>query len=262
MPESRIIRRIKDYPRWDVIVKILLYVPLITINVFNVLYILIHIKEPPQAFLWQYKTFLINFFVGFPTLLLLLVCAVLAFLIVIKRISLVGVQRFAFFTLLLFFMSQNITRFPFLNSFDYRPGAKHFVLKKGSSLMTILDKSVGTYPYFIKIYMRMSKILQTGNLIIPLKGPIHHDYFFSAFVQPTSVEQQKYRYELTEEELKRLESLPQQKFQAMYQLRYIDEYRIIHTDSEEKEYRFFLFEKTIFLIPSKAAERIGLYPHD
>ncbi|MFC2156963.1 hypothetical protein ACFLT9_03925, partial [Acidobacteriota bacterium] len=189
MPEARIIRRIKDYPRWDVLVKILLYVPLITINVFNVLYILIHIKEPPQAFLWQYKMVLINALVGPPALLLLVVLGVLLLLFAFKKATFLGVQRFAFFSLILFFISLNITQFPRLNEFTYKPGSKLLSLKKDGTLSEAMAGSVATFTYYIQRYIQMDNLIQAKKLIIPVDGRLRDDYFFFAFIHPSSVEE-------------------------------------------------------------------------
>jgi len=243
------------------ITKIFIYVPLISLALFNLLFITLSLKGP-EAFYWQFRQIIQKDFLGMTWIIFFIILVILFLYNFVLKKNLLRFLQLGFFVLLLYFIAFNLVLFPSLNRINHRSLDTFFTLKKDVSLDEALQESYGRYARHIENYLKLNKTLEHKTLIIPPSSALKSDYFFHVLIKPKSIIIKDYDFQLTEEVFKELNKLKVMSYPAFVELRKIREYRKIDASKESNVYYLFTSGMIMIFVPEDIAVQQILITHD
>jgi hypothetical protein len=240
-------------------IKILLIIPLLLINLFNVLFILYKVKG--SGYLRESCQIVGDYFIGFHLIPVVLAVVILFSFYFFKKLESRSFTYQISLVFLLYFTAINIALFPEINTWFGERGWD-FKLKKNSSLNEAISESPAKFAKVVKSYIQMNEYLRHKTLVIPFSVPIEKDYFFKVFIAPEKILKKEYKSEITLKNYKLLRNYSLKTFKAFWQLKEIDSYIIIDAVPGSDELVLFTHEKSLIFLPTGLSKLGTLNIHD
>ena len=239
--------------------KLLLILPLLAINLFNIVFIIYkargtgHFRETGRT--------IIDYFIGFHLVPLLIVFLVLLYFYLSKKISLLSLLYKIFLVLLLFFTATNISLFPEI--MELRGGQEKFTFnKKNSSLKEAIWESPAKDAGDARQYIQMNEYLKNKNLTIPHLSPVEKDYYFKSLIKPNKISKKEYSYEMAEKDFEVLKNYRLKSFTAFRRVKEIKKYLIVDAFPGCNSLILFAYDNNYIFIPSDLLQQHPLSIHD
>lgn len=237
---------------------IVLIVPLLLINIFNVVFILIRVQDteyPEEAL-----RIAGDYFLGLPLLLLVFsLIMILLIRIFTRRPSSLLYPVFLIF--ILFLMAINISLFPEIND-RFGVGEYDFRWKHDASLDEAIAYSPAKITRFLKSYRKMNSFLERKILIVPPFNLLGRDEFFKVFITAGRWLEQDYVFELSEESFEKLNRHKPKQFLAYGKDTGIKEYLLVDEHPDSNRYYLYTFQETMILVPQELQRELFLNLHD
>jgi len=240
-------------------INILLIIPLLLINLFNVLFILYKVKG--RGYLRESCRIVGDYLIGFHLIPIVLVVVIIFSFYFFKKLDSRSFNYQISLVFLLFFTAINIAFFPEINRWFGEMGW-HFKRKKNSSLNEAIAQSPARFTNVMNSYIQMNQYLKHKSLVIPFSAPIDKDYFFKVFITPEKILKEEYKYEIADKDYKFLKNYPLKTFTAFWQIKEIDSYIIIDAFPESDELVLFTHDKNFVFLPADLIKLHNLNIHD
>lgn len=237
------------------------FLPLGIIVIFNIGFILAHIKGRIDYLRIAYGIILNEFF-GFHSAALGIVLAVLCGLLIFRKISGPEFARRFFLVCFLFVVALNLSFFPELNRDVQGQELKVFRRLKTPHLEEALSSSEGRNSVAIGKYLQVGSILNGKALIIP--WPSGDEGFSSilGFIDPTAVLRKKYSYLIGANHLELLKTLTAQTSRFSIKDRLTDSIIVMSETPDAEEFTLFRLDRTIYFFSPEIVKRLSMDPHD
>lgn len=225
-----------------------IFIPLFFITAFNISFILYKVKGS-GGYGRKAVNIIIDYFIGFHTIPLIVIVFVLLIFLLIKKITWHNYTYVQFLVLVIFFIAVNISLFPEFNRKIEGEMENYFTRKKNNSLTEAVEQSTASHSSVIKSYLNLSKYLEGKTLIEPVVSPIENDHFFKVFVTPDRVLYKDYNYRLSDDEFRAFQNYQHKTFSAYKKLETIRTLKIVTASSNSNKVVMFLYDKTFIFVP-------------
>lgn len=239
--------------------KLLLILPLLTINLFNIVFILY--KARGTGYFREAVRTIVDYFMGFHLIPLFIACLVLLYFHLSKKTSLSSFLYKIFLVLLLFFIAINISLFPEI--MELRGGQEKFTFnKKNSSLKEAILKSPAKDARDARQYIQMNEYLRNKILTIPHSSPVEKDYYFKSLIKPNRLAKREYSYGMTGKDFEALKNYKLKSFNAFRRVKEIKKYIIVDASPGCNSLTLFTYDNNYIFIPSDLLQQHPLNVHD
>lgn len=227
-------------------VKSFLITSCLLINALNVLFTVYKVKGGGYG--RKALQIIVDYFVGFHSILLLFIICIILTLFLLKKISELKFLHYLFLALLLFFITINLVNFPKMYKSSWNEITKYLTRKANNSLEEMLSHSSATNANVIKNYMRMNGLISQKTLFIPTSTYLEKDLFFQLFITSKNISRRTYNYRLSKKSFEYLKIFPSATFEA-YKNKEINQYIIIKAPSDSNEFILYLYAKNYVFVP-------------
>lgn len=239
----------------------ILFLPLGILVVFNVVFILSHLKGKGDYLHTAYRIVL-NDFYGLHSAAFGVVLAILCGLGLRRKISGAMFLRRVFLAFLLFMIAVNLSFFPELNRDVQGQESKRFQRKRTPHLEEAVRSSAAKSAGAIEKYLRLGNDLKGKTLIVP--RPFEDEEFglFIGFVDPGAVVRKNYPYLIGAEDLEFLKTLDARTSRFIIKNKMTESLVIVSEDPDAEEFTLFRHDRTIFFFSPEIVKRLPMNLHD
>jgi len=235
-------------------------IPLLAINTFNVIFIIISLKG--YGFFRETLRPIGDYFIGFHLYVFIFVLIIMLSFFLLKKISLIKFRSSLFLVFLLFSTAINLSLFPEFNKAPYSH-INHYLIKKVSpSMKEIVLKSPASMARGIKSYLNMNELIAGKILIVPSAALLEKDIYFKVFITPEKIEEKEYEYVLTDRKFELIKKNPLKAFDAITRAKEIKKYLIVNGSKEFDKLYLFTYDASFVFVPSGLLKNFSLKAHD
>ena len=239
----------------------ILFLPLAILIVFNVVFILSHLRGK-QGYLHTAFHIVLNDFYGFHSVAFGVVLAILCGLGLRKKISAAAFLRRVFLVFLLFMIAVNLSFFPELNRDAQGVELRRFQRKRTPYLEEAVRSSAGGSAEAIEKYLQLGNALNGKTIIVPWPSEDEEYNLFIGFVDPKVVVRKKYSYLIGREDLEFLKTLDARTSRFSIKDKMTESILIVSEDPDAEEFALFRYDRIIFFFSPEIVKRLPMNLHD
>lgn len=239
--------------------KFLLVLPLLFINLFNVVFILY--KAKGRGYLREAFQAVVDYFIGFQLIPFVLVIAIIFLFHYLKKKPASSFNYQLMLVSLLFFTAINLSLFPETDSWFGLRGFD-FERKKTSSLNEVISRSPAKSAKLMNAYTQMNEYLKNKTLVIPSSISLEEDFFFRLFITPDNILKGDYSFRLSDEDYKSVKNYPMRIFSAYRTTGEINRFIIMDAFLDSERLTLFIYGENYIFLPSYFIEQHNLRIHD
>lgn len=241
--------------------KMIFFLPLGTLIVFNVVLILSYLKGRGDYLHTAFRI-LLNDFYGLHSVALGVVLAILCGLGLRRIISGAAFLRRFFLVFLLFMIAMNLSFFPELNRDVQGQESKRFRRLKTPHLEEAVRSSAAKSAGAIERYLQLGNNLNGKTLIVPWLSEDEEFGLFIGFVDPRAVVRKKYPYLVGSENLEFLKTLDGWASRFIIKNKMTESLVIVSENPDAEEFTLFRHDQTIFFFSPEIVKRLPMNLHD
>ena len=241
--------------------KIILFLPLGILVVFNVVFILSHLKGK-EDYLHTAFRIVLNDFYGLHSVAFGVVLAILCGLGLRRKISGAAFLRCVFLAFLLFMIAMNLSFLPELNRDVQGQESKRFRRLRTPHLEEAVRSSAAKSAGAIEKYLQLGNDLNGKTLIVPWPSEDEEFGLFIGFVDPGAVVRKKYPYLIGSEDLEFLKTLDARTSRFIIKNEMTESLVIVSEDPDAEEFTLFRHDRTIFFFSPEIVKRLPMNLHD
>ncbi len=223
-------------------------IPLLAINAFNVIFIVVSLKG--YGFFRETLRPIGDYFIGFHFYVFILTAVVLLSFFFLKKISFIKFRSSFFLVFLLFLTAINLSLFPEFNKAPYSHINQYLIKKVNPFIKEAVLKSPASTARKIKSYLNMNEFIAGKILIVPSAVLLEKDVYFKVFITPEKIEEKEYEYVLTDKEFELIKKNPLEAFDALTRGKDIKKYLIVNGSKEFDKLFLFTYDKVFVFVPS------------
>jgi len=235
------------------------FLPLGILVVFNIVFILAHIKGKEDYLRIAYRIVL-NDFSGLHSVALGIVLAILCGLLLGRKISGAIFARRAFLSFLLFVVAMNLSFFPEYNRDVRGQESKRFRRLVTAHLEEAVRSSAAKSAGAIEKYLHLGSRLNGKTLIVP--WPSGDEGFSSilGFIDPKAVVRKKYSYLIGADDLAFLKALDAPTSRFPIKDRMTESIVVVGEVPDAEEFTLFRQDRTVFFFSPEIVKRLSMDP--
>jgi len=239
--------------------KFFLILPLLMINLFNVVFILY--KAKGRGYLREAFQAVVDYFIGFHLIPLVLVILIISLFHYLSKSPTSSFLYKAFLVCLLFVTAINLSLFPEADSWFGLRGF-NFERKKTASLNEVISRSPAKSAKLMDGYTQMNEHLRNKTLVIPSSVSLEKDFFFRLFITPGNVLKEDYSFRLSDKDYKSVKNYPMRIFTSYQTIREIKRFIIMDAFPDSKKLTLFIYDENYIFLPSTFIEQHNLKVRD
>jgi len=240
---------------------LILFLPLAIVVVFNVVFILTHLKGK-EDYLHTALRIVLNDFYGLQSVAFGVVIAILCGLGLRRKISGAAFLRRVFLAFLLFMIAVNLSFFPELNRDTQGQESKRFRRKRTPHLEEAVRSSAAKSAGAIERYLQLGADLNGKTLIVPWPPEDGAYGSFFGFVVPRAVVRKNYPYLIGADDLEFLKTLNARTSRFSIKDKMTESIVIVSEDPDAEEFTLFRNDRTIFFFSPEIVKRLPMNLHD
>jgi hypothetical protein len=241
--------------------KIILFLPLAILVVFNVVFILSYLKGK-EDYLHTACRIVLNDFYGLHSVAFGIVLAILCGLGLRKKISGAVFLRRAFLAFLLFMIAVNLSFFPELNRDTKGQESTRFRRLRTPHLEEAVRSSAAKSAGAIEKYLQLGNDLNGKILIVPRPSEDEESSLIIGFVGPRAVVRKNYPYLIRADDLEFLKTLNARTSRFSIKDKMTESIVIVSEDPDAEEFTLFRHDRTIFFFSPEIVKRLPMNLHD
>jgi len=241
--------------------KMILFLPLAILIVFNVVFILSHLGGK-KGYLHTAFRIVLNDFYGLHSVAFGVVLAILCGLGLRKKISGAAFLHRIFLVFLLFMIAMNLSFFPELNRDVQGQESKRFRRLRTPHLEEAVRSSAAKSAGAIEKYLQLGNDLNGKTLIVPWPSEDEEFDLFIGFVDLRAVVRKKYPYLIGSEDLEFLKTLNARTSRFSIEDKITESIAIVSEDLDAEEFTLFRHDRTIFFFSPGIVKRLPMNLHD
>jgi len=240
---------------------LILFLPLGIIVIFNIVFILSHLKGK-EDYLRIAHRIILTVFLGLHLMAFGIVLAILCGLGLGRRISGATFLHSAFLAFLLFVIAMNLSFFPEFNRDVRGQESKRFRRLKTPHLEEAVRSSAAKSAGAIEKYLYLGNELNGKTLIVP--WPSGDEGFSSmiGFIDPRAVVRKKYSYLVGADDLEFLKTLDARTSRFSIKDRMTESIIVVSEAPEAEEFTLFRQDRTIFFFSSAIVKHLSMGSRD
>jgi hypothetical protein len=241
--------------------KMILFLPLGILVVFNVAFILSHLGGK-KGYLHTAYQIILNDFYGLHSVAFGVVLAILCGLGLRRKISGAAFLRRVFLAFLLFMIAVNLSLFPELNRDAQGQESRRFRRLRTPHLEEAIRSSAAKSAREIEKYLRLGNDLKGKALIVPWPPEDGAYSLLIGFVDPRAVVRKNYPYLIGADDLEFLKTLNARTSRFSIKNKMTESIVIVSEDPDAEEFTLFRNDRTVFFFSPEIVKRLPMNLHD